>query len=121
MVSVDTVTVPSLLPTDEAIIVEIGVGLGDVTVTGVGEMHSSIQYSGQVSFISPVHLSGSIPMNTSHLPLSFVQSWIGIGTGSDVGPGVDSGDGFGVGRGVGLFVGFFVGAGVGFLVGLGVG
>ena len=93
MVSVDTVTVPSLLPTDEAIIVEIGVGLGDVTVTGVGEMHSSIQYSGQVSFISSVHSSGSIPKNTSHLALSFIQSWIGIGSGSDVGPGVGSGEG----------------------------
>jgi len=89
------VTVPSLLPADEAIIVEIGVGLslGDVTVTGVGEIHSSTQYSGQVSFISPVHSSGSIPMRPSHLALSFVQSWIGIVSGSDVGPGVGSGEG----------------------------
>jgi len=93
------VTVPSLLPADEAIIVEIGVGLslGDVTVTGVGEMHSSIQYSGQVTFCASEQSSG-ISSRPSHLVLSFVQSTIlnsmvGTGVGFDVGPGVGSGEG----------------------------
>ncbi len=94
MVSVDTVTVASLLPKEDATLVGCGVGngVGAVTMTGVGEMHSSIQYSGQEYLISSEQLlAGLLPTSESQSTvISFVQS----GT-------MDSGVGIDVGRGVG--------------------
>ncbi len=103
MVSVETVTVPSLLPMDETTLVTTGVGacVGILTMTGVGEMHSSMQYPGQAFLTSSSeHLSaGSSPKTVSQLKLSsFVQSTV---TNSGVGNGVGSGVGFFVGLGVG--------------------
>jgi len=102
VVSVETVTVPSSLPMDERILVATGVGacVGVVTMTGVGEMHSSLQYSGQAPLTSSEQLpAGSSPTAVSQSKLaSFVQS---TGTNSKVGNGV--------GRGVGFFVGLGVG------------
>jgi len=107
VVSVETVTVPSLLPMDERTLVTTGVGacVGIVTMTGVGEMHSSMQYPGQAfltssSTSSSEHLlAGSSPKTVSQLKLSsFVQSTV---TNSGVGNGVGSGVGFFVGLGVG--------------------
>jgi hypothetical protein len=86
VVSVDTVTVPSLLPTDDATLVGYGVG------SGVGEMHSLLQTSGHLYLFS---LKQTLGVSQLKL-LSFVH---------DVGDGVS----FGVGRGVGLFVGLGVG------------
>jgi len=102
VVSVETVTVPSLLPRDERILVATGVGACDgiATMTGVGEMHSSMQYSGQEPLTASEQLlAGSSPTSASQSTLSsFVQSTI---MNSSVGTGVGRGFGFCVGLGVG--------------------
>ena len=103
MVSVETVTVPTLLPRDERTLVEIGVGfcVGIVTTTGVGEMHSSMQNPGQEPLTASEQLlAGSSPTSVSQSTLSsFVQSTV---MNSNVGIGVvGSGFGFCVGLGVG--------------------